>query len=80
VICYQLIKWPKERKMIPNRCPACQQLFTCDLAEGKKHCWCRSYPHLLPMKKATSCFCPNCLCKAISEYQQLGVRPNQLED
>ncbi|MCB2201064.1 cysteine-rich CWC family protein [bacterium] len=64
----------KERKPFrgnPRRtCPQCGAAFTCDLAAGKKDCWCTAFPPLMPLdENAKECLCPECLKKAIKEKQ-----------
>jgi hypothetical protein len=45
-----------------KQCPACQQLFSCDVIKGAS-CWCMNLPKLNAISdiKNTACLCPNCL-------------------
>ncbi len=52
-----------------KQCPACQQLFSCEVIKGAS-CWCMNLPKLNDIRniKNTACLCPNCLAEQTAKH------------
>lgn len=47
-------------------CKQCGGVFTCDIKEGQKNCWCQDFINTIPIRKTSEdCLCPACLKKLL---------------
>ena len=57
-----------EQETKNSMCPGCGTAFDCGAIAGLQTCWCMEKPTgFLAMEAGSSCYCPACLDKLISE-------------
>jgi uncharacterized protein len=58
-----------------KQCGRCGAGFVCSAQEPHGHCWCDSFPHIMPLASVDEqCLCPQCLGAAITA--RLSVPPD----